>query len=229
MTAVEIAARTRLLVFIVMPDPGRPLREAYLENSPVGAAALLMADEAGYLLATNRHVAEPPIPFFKNHAERVLVVSSQGSYAYADVIARHQNLDLALLWIQRRSGRTSFRQPITHYPEMVVGSSVYVVGHPERLFFTLSSGLVSRVGGDSTVQLSAPISPGNSGGPAYDTFGNLLGLITFAVDKRTTPNAENLNFATRADAFLTETGWNFRGEGKGMLKRFFQQDPNRER
>src|SRR5581483_5973472 len=56
MTAVEIAAKTKPLVFIVMPDPGRSLRDAYLENAPLGAGTLLLADETGYLLATNRHV-----------------------------------------------------------------------------------------------------------------------------------------------------------------------------
>jgi serine protease Do len=229
MTSVEISAQSRMLVIIVKQEPGRPLREVSLQNSPIGAAALLMADENGYLLATNRHVAEPPIPFLTNRSERVLVVSNQGSYAYADVIARHRDLDLALLWIARRTGRARFRQPITRYADLVVGSSAYVIGHPQRLFFTLSSGLVSRVGGDGTIQLSAPISPGNSGGPAYDAFGNLLGLVTFTFDKQTDPNAENLNFATRADAFLTEAGWTFQGDGKGRLKDFFQQNPNREK
>lgn len=229
MTAVEIAAQTKLLVFIVVPEPGRPLRDSSLEYSPVGAAALLMADQDGYLLATNRHVAEPPIPFLKSHSERVLVVSSAGSYAYADIVGLHRDLDLALLWIGRRGGRARFSQPITRYADLVVGSPVYVIGHPQRLFFTLSSGLISRVAGDGTVQLSAPISPGNSGGPVYDTVGNLLGIVTSVIDKQTTPNAENLNFATRADAFLSEAGWDFRGHGREILQRFFQPDLNREK
>lgn len=230
MTAVEIAARSKPLVFIVMPDPSRSLREAYLENPPVGAGTLLMADDAGYLLATNRHVADPAVPFLKGKADRVLVVSSQGSYAFADVVGRHQSLDLALLWIGRRSRGPGFRQPITRYATIVVGSSVFVIGHPQRLFFTLSSGLVSRVSGDAIVQVSAPISPGNSGGPAYDSFGNLLGIVTFTIDKQASPNAENLNFATAADAFLTENGWSFYAEGRAILKRFLENDdPNRAR
>jgi S1-C subfamily serine protease len=223
MTPLEIAARTKLLVFIVMPDPGSPLRGAHLENSSLGAATLLMADDAGYLLATNRHVADPPNLFLRNNADRVLVVSSQGSYAFADVIARHQDLDLALLWVVRQSGNASFRQPITRYSDLSVGGPVYVIGHPQRLFFTLSSGIISRLGGDGLVQLSAPISPGNSGGPAYDSLGNLLGIVTFTVDKQINPNAENLNFATRADALLTKRGWSFHGEGMKILKRFLQE------
>jgi hypothetical protein len=227
MTPVEIAARTKPLVFIVMPDPGNGLRDAYLENAPVGAATLLMADENGYLLGTNRHVSDMSFPFGKGNADRVLVVSSQGSYAYADVIARHQRLDLAMLWVKRRSGRSRFRQPITPYPQIAVGSTVFVIGHPQRLYFTLSSGLVSRAGGDDIVQLSAPISPGNSGGPAYDNLGNLLGIVTYAIDKQSSPNAENLNFATAADAFLRNSGWTVRDAGKPAVKKFMEEDAGR--
>jgi S1-C subfamily serine protease len=167
--------------------------------------------------------------FGKNNADRVHVVSSQGSYAYGDVIARHQTLDLALLWVARRSGRSTFRQPIARYGEIAVGSPVFVIGHPQRLYFTLSSGLVSRVGGDGIVQLSAPISPGNSGGPAYDGLGNLLGIVTYAIDKQSSPNAENLNFATTADAFLSDRGWSVRDERKAIVKKFFKEDARQAR
>jgi len=221
MTPVEIAARTKLLVFIVTPDPAIALGESGGATA-LGAAVLLMADDSGYLLATNRHVTDPPFLFRKGANDRVLAISSEGSYAYADVVARHQKLDLALLWVSRRNGHTNFRQPITPYSKVAVGSPVFVIGHPQGLFFTLSSGLVSRVGGDDIVQLSAPISPGNSGGPAYDSLGNLIGVVTFTVDKQSNPNAENLNFATRADAFLSEAGWNFREGGKAKLKKFLE-------
>lgn len=229
MTAQEIAAAAKLLVFIVMPDPGRPLGDAYLENSPFGAGTLLMAGDGGYLLATNRHVADPSARVLNKDAERVLAISSQGSYAYATVVARHHNLDLALLWIARRNGHASFHQPISRYRDTAVGSPVFVIGHPQGLFFTLSSGLVSRMGGDGMVQLSAPISPGNSGGPVYDNAGRLVGVVTFTIDKQTTPNAENLNFATRADAFLSLDGWSFRSNGKTVLEKFIQESSIQDR
>ena len=52
----------------------------------------------------------------------------------------------------------------------------------------------------STIQMSAPVSPGNSGGPVFDDRGNLVAIVTSMVDKHGDPNAENLNFAVRADA-----------------------------
>ena len=229
MTSVDLASQTRLLVFIVVPGSGRALGEDNLAYAPVGAAVLLMADEHGYLLASNRHVVEPSWLGVKLRADRVLVFSSAGSPAYADVVARHKDLDLVLLAVPRQTAGAGFRQPVVRYAGIAVGSPVFVIGHPQRLFFTLSSGLVSRTGGGESFQISAPISPGNSGGPVYDSFGNLLGLVTSTIDKQNDPNAENLNFATRADAFSSSAGWIFRLDGQERLRHFNELDPIRER
>jgi S1-C subfamily serine protease len=229
MTTVEIAARTKPLVFIVTPDSAGPLGPDALETVSIGAGTLLFADDEGYLVGTNRHVVEDRGLFaLRRNADRVMVVSSQGNYADAQVVGRHRALDLALLWVVRKSGHAAFRQPISAYRNVPVGEPVFVVGHPQRLFFTLSNGLVSRLDGSDLLQLSAPISPGNSGGPVYDGSGVLLGIVTSKLDKETSPNAENLNFATRADAFLSDNGWDFNNQGGARLKRFLEGSPNRE-
>ncbi|HEX4604880.1 MAG TPA: S1C family serine protease, partial [Candidatus Angelobacter sp.] len=57
------------------------------------------------------------------------------------------------------------------------------------------------------LQVSAPISPGNSGGPVYDELGNLLGIVTSKVARSMEPDAENLNFAISTDALLHEADW----------------------
>ena len=223
MTPVEVAARTKPLVFIVTPDVPRGPTRGYLETAPIGAAVLLMADDNGYLLGTNRHVVDVPGLFrFGRDRDRVVVVSDKWDFAHASVIGRHQQYDLALLWVDHRGGKR-FRQPITAYDTIPAGDPIFAVGHPQRLFFTVSNGLISRVDGAGTLQLSAPISPGNSGGPVYDSQGNLLGIVTSKVDQESSPNAENLNFATRADAFLSAANWNFLGQGRERLNRFIAE------
>jgi S1-C subfamily serine protease len=219
MTPVELAERTKALVFIVTPDG---LGASALDLAPVGAGLLLMASERGYLLATNRHVADAPAAFRIGGPPQghVLVISSGRQYARAEIVGRHKDLDLALLWVDRGGGNQRFRQPISPYTSIPVGAAVFVIGHPQRLFFTLSNGLISRVDGTTMLQLTAPVSPGNSGGPVYDPQGNLLGVVTLKIDRLFNPNAENLNFATRADAFLSENGWQFFGRGKESLERF---------
>src|SRR5579871_1350600 len=225
MSTVELAARTKPLVFIVTPD-APSADEDVLETASIGAGTLLYAGDDGYLVGTNRHVVdEHGLLDLRRSSDRVMVVSSQRNFADAQVVGRHQSLDLALLWVARKSGHASFRQPIAAYSEIPVGQQVYVVGHPQRLFFTLSNGLISRLDGVNILQLSAPISPGNRGGPVYDASGTLLGIVTYKVDKQVSPNAENLNFATRADAFLSEKGWEFSARGAERLKRFLEVTP----
>ncbi|HTS29414.1 MAG TPA: S1C family serine protease [Bryobacteraceae bacterium] len=221
MSTVELAARTKPLVFIVTPDSFGAFHPDSLETASLGAGTLLYADNDGYLVGTNRHVVDERGLFhLRPSADRVRVVTSDGNYADGQVVGRHSRLDLAILWVARKSGHGSFRQPVSSYSDVPVGQQVFVIGHPQRLFFTLSNGLVSRLDGTDLLQLSAPISPGNSGGPVYDSSGVLLGIVTYKVDKQSSPNAENLNFATRADAFLSESGWDFYNQGSGRLKRF---------
>jgi hypothetical protein len=98
------------------------------------------------------------------------------------------------------------------------GESVFIFGHPEGLFFTMSSGIVSRKHSDGQLQVSAPVSPGNSGGPIFDTKGRLLGIVSSKVDKQRSPNAENLNFGVRADALLQPEGWNLDKAAATMLR-----------
>ena len=79
------------------------------------------------------------------------------------MVARHKNLDLLLLWVPREKRNGTFVQPIAKTGPSE-GENVFVIGHPEGLSFTLSTGIISRLH-DSTIQMSAPVSPGNSGGP----------------------------------------------------------------
>ena len=58
---------------------------------------------------------------------------------------------------------------------------MFVIGHPEGLRFTLSTGIISQI--LRTIQISAPVSPGNSGGPVFDDKGELVAIVTSMVDK----------------------------------------------
>ena len=81
--------------------------------------------------------------------------------------------------------------------------------------------IISRKDRD-LLQISAPASPGNSGGPLFNSRGQLAGIVISMVDKNQNPNAENLNFAVRADALLDISGWRFSGEGRRHLEDFEQ-------
>jgi serine protease Do len=77
--------------------------------------------------------------------------------------------------------------------KLVVGQKIYTIGNPRGLERTLSDGLISALRYDtdnqlSFIQISAPISPGSSGGGLFDENGNLIGITTALVR-----DAQNLN------------------------------------
>jgi serine protease Do len=80
-----------------------------------------------------------------------------------------------------------------------VGQKVIVIGAPRGLELTLSDGLVSALRRDQDdavelIQISAPISPGSSGGGLFNMNGDLLGITTSSLR-----DSQNLNFATPSE------------------------------
>ncbi len=123
------------------------------------------------------------------------------------------------MWLPRREGHSTFVLPIRDRASVREGENIFVIGHPQGLRFTLSTGIVSRKT-DDALQISAPVSPGNSGGPAFDDRGGLVGIVTSMIDRGSNPNAENLNFAVAADEVLRAEVWKCAGDGSSRLEEF---------
>jgi S1-C subfamily serine protease len=217
LTAEAVSEQLKPLVMVVTPERRNWFSHVEGPSSVLGAGILLHVNPNGYLIATARHVVDGEAG--TAHGQHVLVASVSGTWATAEVVARHQNLDLLLIWLPRRAGKASFTLPVAKAEQVKGGETIFVIGHPQDLRFTLSTGIVSRQDLDS-FQISAPVSPGNSGGPMFDNRGQLAGIVTSMVDKNHSPNAENLNFAVRADALLEMSGWTFSGEGRRYLDAF---------
>lgn len=73
-----------------------------------------------------------------------------------------------------------------------VGESVYAVGAPKGLEFSISNGIVSQLRGGTPplIQTTAAISPGSSGGGLFNADGRLVGFTTLYIE-----GAQSLNFA----------------------------------
>jgi S1-C subfamily serine protease len=203
------------MVFLVTSQPdGFPWMKSNWRA--MGTAVLLWSSpENGYLFGTAAHVVEG--------AQKVRVACNQQreQTSSAHVAGLNLEADLALLWMEPSGKESDFLQPILPYQDIAIGSRVYSIGHPEGHLFTLSDGLVSQKRKPNVLQTSAPVSPGNSGGPLYDEAGNLLAIITHVEDKAREPNAENLNFGYRAEIFLNSSeGWNFSGRGAEIHEKF---------
>ena len=110
--------------------------------------------------------------------------------------------DLALLGVDLPGPSASLRAK-----RAAVGEPVAVAGYPLRGLlsgFNMTTGTLSSLsglGGDTRyLQITAPVQPGNSGGPMLDSAGNLMGVVVSKLDairlaKITGDMAQNVNFA----------------------------------
>ena len=84
-----------------------------------------------------------------------------------------------------------------------VGENITVIGNPKGLINSLSTGIVAgirEVDGNQWIQITAPVSPGSSGSPVFDSKGQLIGLATMMMVE-----GQNLNFATTVGQIVEET------------------------
>ena len=138
--------------------------------------------EDGYVL-TNYHV----ISTAHQYGYAVSVLTYDGTTYQATIVGVDEDNDIALLKVDA-SGVT----PVTFgdSDSMSVGDTVYAVGNPlGELEFTMTSGMISALdrtittsdGTDSGInmfQIDAAVNAGNSGGPVYNTSGQVIGIVT---------------------------------------------------
>jgi len=215
LSSSQISEELKPLVTVVSPATRMWTRQE-VASGEFGAGFLIHADKAGYLFVTANHVVSHSK--WARRSSDVMVATTSGVWAKAHIVAVAKDHDLALLWMSRHSGDADFVQPIVPVQD---GENIFVIGHPEGLKFSLSTGIVSSLR-SQIFQISAPISPGNSGGPVYDNHGNLIGIVTSKVDDNAEPNAENLGFAADAQTLLSSSAWSFRGNGQQLLQSYIQ-------
>lgn len=149
------------------------------------------------------------------------------------VVSSDANNDLALL--QAPSTATFKEFARIRDRSIRSGDSVVAIGFPFHGLltsdFTVTTGIVSSLSGmrnDSRfLQISAPVQPGNSGGPLFDTTGQIVGVVTGKLDGLRVAVAtgsipENINFAIKTGAlrdFLDNSVVPYQtAEPKGELK-----------
>ncbi|MBE6725651.1 MAG: serine protease [Ruminococcaceae bacterium] len=139
-------------------------------------------DTSDYLI-TNYHVIE-------GTSEAYITIHDGGRYDITGFYGYDETKDIALL--------TTTYAPQTILKscadDIKTGESVYVIGSSEGLTASFSSGIVAsseRVFDDlSYIQITAPISHGNSGGPVLDSKGEVVGIASASFEE-----GQNLNLA----------------------------------
>jgi len=184
---------------------------------PVPQGGRPSASGTGFVVAngrllTNAHVVQG--------CNRVTARNAGGQVATAQIGPVDTRRDLAILVVPAAFGPPlSFRDS----PPLRRGDMVVTYGFPLSGLLssgpTLTTGDISALAGlrDNPMhfQISAPVQPGNSGGPLLDAHGNVVGVVTSKLNAAKVAQMtggdipQNINFAVKGSealAFLTERG-----------------------
>jgi serine protease Do len=136
-----------------------------------GSGFFISAD--GYAV-TNNHVVDG--------ADKVEVTTDDGKTYSAKVIGTDARTDVALIKVE---GGSNFPFAKLSDGKPRIGDWVLAVGNPFGLGGTVTAGIVSASGRDigngpydDFIQIDAPVNKGNSGGPAFNTEGEVMGVNT---------------------------------------------------
>jgi serine protease Do len=141
---------------------------------------MIMGQGSGFFISadgfavTNNHVVDG--------ANKVEVTTDDGKTYSAKVIGTDARTDLALIKVEG-SSNFPFAKLADGKPR--IGDWVLAVGNPFGLGGTVTAGIVSAMGRDigngpydDFIQIDAPVNKGNSGGPAFNVDGDVVGVNT---------------------------------------------------
>jgi serine protease Do len=164
--------------------PGSPFEHFFRrfgtpDNNGEGRRQIVTGQGSGFFITadgyavTNNHVVQS--------VENVQVTTDDGKTYDAKVIGTDSRTDLALIKVDGKDFpyvKLSGQAPR-------VGDWVLAVGNPFGLGGTVTAGIVSARGRDigagpydDFIQIDAPVNKGNSGGPAFDVDGDVIGVNT---------------------------------------------------
>lgn len=178
-----------------LPELVRRVKPAIVGIVTYGANGTPLTTGSGFFLrpgqvVTNLHVIRG--------ARRCEVKTLDGKgriYPVSGLLAVDEEGDLALLSVELPSGRTRSSELATVLPEE--GEKIFVIGNPLKLEGSVSDGIVSAVRElpniGKIIQITAPISHGNSGSPVFNLKGQVVGVVTIKVT-----NGQNINLAIGA-------------------------------
>jgi serine protease Do len=155
-------------------QPGSPMERFFRRGTVTGQGSGFFISADGYAV-TNNHVVDS--------ADKVEVTTDEGKTYTATVIGTDARTDLALIKVEGGGLNFPFAKLSDSKPR--IGDWVLAVGNPFGLGGTVTAGIVSASGRDigngpydDFIQIDAPVNKGNSGGPAFDVSGEVMGVNT---------------------------------------------------
>jgi len=169
------------------------------ESKFKGNGSGFLINTSGYI-ATNYHVIDGAVEIF---------TEIKGKDYKCKLVAVDKENDLAIIKVVDKNNFITYSTITSNKTE--TGSEVFVLGFPYALSLLgneikLTDGKVSSQSGfrgeSKTYQISAPIQPGNSGGPLFNSDGNVVGIVS---SKFT--GGENVGYAIKSDYLVKFLAW----------------------
>ena len=142
---------------------------------------------------TNCHVIEK--------AAKIEIISLDGAkYNVKKIVAENKSADIVQIATNIPPNKVHFLKISERLPK--IGDRILVFGSPLGFEQTVADGLISAIREIPTfgkiIQISAPVSPGSSGGPVVNLNGEVVGVAAFQI-----VGGQNLNFAIPAPILLS--------------------------
>lgn len=161
--------------------------------APCGTGSGVVIDSSGTIV-TNFHVVKGGSTF------GVIFENNPNESIFARLIKVNQDFDLALLKIDDKTKPI----PIKGVDTLNRGQQIVAIGSPLGLMNTISDGIVAgfrNFEDKKFIQITAPISPGSSGGALLDRYGYLVGITAAGYLE-----GQNLNLAIPSSELLLLLG-----------------------
>ncbi len=156
-----------------------------------GFGSGFIIDKSG-IIVTNRHVVE--------NAIRITVTLQDNTSLTATRIGRLSRADVALLQVKASGPLPTLT--LGDSDQLRVGDPVIAIGNPLALGGSVSAGIVSGLNRDirttpfdDFIQTDAAINHGNSGGPLFNTRGEVIGINTAIFSPTETGGSIGISFA----------------------------------
>ncbi len=143
-------------------------------GNELGSGFVAWTDDSSSYLVTARHVVK------NNIGGYVTLQRASGGSLQGEIQAEDAKNDLAVIRIDGHPAGAAplWQQPLRRPP--AAGDSLLLVGSPYGLSGTVTTGVVSRVT-SKLIQTDAAANPGNSGGPALDGQGHIIGVLVSGI------------------------------------------------
>lgn len=178
-----------------LPELVRRVKPAVVSIITYDAKGEMKMTGSGFFIRPGQVITNLHVIDGAHHAEIRTFDGKGKTYPVRGMIAIDEEGDIALLNIEMPETRARTLEISATVPDE--GEKIFIIGNPLRLEGSVADGIVSAVREvpnlGKIIQITAPISPGNSGSPVFNMKGEVVGVVTIKVT-----NGQNIGLALGA-------------------------------